>query len=293
MASTELPSITTMSEDIAFLGLYWPDLAIDRSPGTARPWRQSSIDPDARHRLAELDRLERQHRDPDAPGFSPAAVEVLVLDVMVEIWALMIEMAKLITPPIDPSLLRLGPTSNLRPLINTLHRKTLIGIALEHSEKMPGFERRLASACGLVTRTLSLIRHGQLLGGAMCPWCKGATPKRLAGGATTMRIEEIAAELPATADRPMIEGQYAVVCWNPLCSPPETAVHIRYFGFPAWPTHQWEWLSTLLLVADPPARITLLEPVKVVLDAVEHSGRTGLPLTAHYERNHDHGLPQA
>jgi hypothetical protein len=109
-----------------------------------------------------------------------------------------------------------------------------------------------------------------MLAGAICPWCRGCTPKHPAGGAVTMRVEEIPGS-PTLHTEPIA----AVVCWNPLCTPSDDQFTITYLGRPAWSQHEWDWLANRLITADPPTR-TVMAPPETSVAPIVHSGRSGV-----------------
>lgn len=73
--------------DAAWLADHWPHLIEMRIPGTARPWRQTDLDPVRRAELDARDRAERLERADIAPGETLAPVHVDVLDVLGDITA--------------------------------------------------------------------------------------------------------------------------------------------------------------------------------------------------------------
>jgi hypothetical protein len=272
--------------DLAFVAEHWESLSESREPGTARPWRQSMLDPERRAVVAERDRLERAVRDPDAPGFTAAAMHVDVLDAMVEIWVTVDELAQKISRFVVATNLPRLQVRRLADLPDTLRfvETWLPTAALVRPSiaTKPGITlHRLTVE---IQRLLSLVRGGQILTGASCPWCRGVTPKHPAGGAPTMRVEEITRARAATKDRPAVEPTHAVVCWNAACDPPDDDVGIRYFGRPAWPLHEWEWLADRLIVPDEweqlADRIIVPEAPETDTSAgavpVVHSGRSGV-----------------
>ncbi|MBE7195942.1 MAG: hypothetical protein INR66_26120, partial [Gordonia polyisoprenivorans] len=132
--------------------------------------------------------------------------------------------------------------------------------------------RRLTTLPRDITRVLGLVRAGQLLAGAVCPWCTGTTPKHPEGGAITMRVEEIPGSRTLG-----VEPAAAVVCWNPLCAPPDADVGIWYRGRTAWPWHEWEWLATRLIISNAPRRASMLTETAFGDQApIVLSGRSGV-----------------
>lgn len=244
--------------DVEFLAEHWADLGEQRRAGSPRPWRQALLDPERRAQMLARDQLERADRDPDAPGFTAAPLHVDVLDVIVDAWTVLDELATLISPDWRNTRTghardraaaeRLAPLpvddiSSILELIRTWLRPALPGLPARRVTAIGG---RLHRAVTDVERTLALVRAGQMLTGALCPWCRGITPKHPEGGQTTMRVEE----LPAS-DEQKVPAVAAVVCWNSLCDPPTDKVSIRWKGRPAWSHGEWDWLAKQLIVAEP------------------------------------------
>jgi hypothetical protein len=284
----ELASLVSVQFDLDFVEEHWPDLCELRRPGSPRPWRQALLDPE--HRAAQVlrDREERANRDPDAPGFTSAPEHVDVLDVMVEVWIVLDELVARISPDWRRSRTghaagrgqaEFGPPrfAHVQPMIE-FTRTWLTMAAEERLDIADAPANRLRWLTAEISRVLGLVRAGQLLSGALCSFCRGVTPKQPAGGTTTLRVEEVAPRKHATALRPAVEGVHAVVCWNPLCNPPDEDCGTRYRGRPAWPWHEWEWLAKRLIIADPPAAPPT--PATFWADpavfTIVHSGRTGV-----------------
>ena len=291
--------------DLDFVDEHWPDLIESSRPGTRRPWRQPLLDPERRAELAARDRDERANRDPDAPGFTAAPVHLDVLAAAVELWLIVHELTEAIATRTLRSYVP-GRDRDERQLASNL---LLPELQLRRLDELPGMTafvrawldhavtewdvdvtdpaRRLARSCREVQRLLSLVRGGQLLARAVCPWCGGVTAKHPAGGAATLRVEEIVSARPAKDGRPARDAVFAVVCWNPVCDPPDADCGKRWRNHPAWPSWEWDWLAPRLLKADPvvnaPSLLTLDAPrVFVTVDGeqvevkpVVHSGRTG------------------
>ena len=95
-----------------------------------------------------------------------------------------------------------------------------------------------------------------------------------------MRVEEI----PGSATLGT-EPAAAVVCWNPLCTPPDDQVGTWYRGRPAWPWHEWEWLADRLIIAEPTRNRSLLTetPTSFYLAPIVHSGRSGIDQSVRIE----------
>jgi hypothetical protein len=283
--------VVALLADLDFIDEHWDHLAAARVPGTSRPWRQPLLDPDRRAVMAERDRAERAVRDPDAPGFTSAAMHVDVLDAAVEIWAVVHELTQQVTPMVE----RFVPGKDRSPLALGLSR-----LQLRRLDEMPSMirfvrtwlplagplgadldvdrqGRALHRLAGEIQRLLSLVRGGQLLAGAVCPWCRGVTPKHPAGGAATLRVEEIAKARPANGQRPAVTALFAVVCWNTSCAPTDAQCGTWWRGFPAWPFEEWEWLADRLVVADPVHVGSLLDPGPISdVVSVVHNGRSGV-----------------
>jgi hypothetical protein len=274
--------------DLAFITEHWTDLLENRQPGTARPWRQALIDPERRAATLARDRDERAERDPDAPGFTSAPLHVDVLDVITDIWVTLDELANLISPDwrntraagaLDRTNVEThapAPVTHINGMVALIRTWLPVTAPALPEHRGDRIARRLHALTTDVDRVLGLVRAGQLLNGATCPWCRGVTPKHPAGGAITMRVEQI----PGST-RMGTEPAPAVVCWNPLCDPPEDKCGTRYRGRPAWPWHEWDWLSQLLIVADPqPSAPTPLPPrpegfSSVPVEPIERFGASG------------------
>ena len=233
--------------DIDFIAEHWADLLEHRQPGTPRPWRQALLTPEEREKRAERDRAERANRDPDAPGFTSAPEHLDVLDVIIAVWIALDELVHLISPDwrrsrssgaLGRRAAQYGPApvTDIEPMVEFVCQ-WLPAVELDEG-KLDRLARSLHHSVTETSRLLGLIRAGQLLTGAVCPWCRGCTPKHPAGGAVTLRVEEI----PGSATLGT-QAAAAVVCWNPLCVPPDQDCGVWYRGRPAWPWHEWEWLA--------------------------------------------------
>lgn len=267
--------------ELGFITEHWDDLLELRQPGTRRPWRQALIDPERRAQNAQRDREERAVRDPDAPGFTSAPEHIDILDVIVGIWTTIDELVALISPDwrrttaggaIDRPAAEHGPArvTEITTMVDFIH--LWLPTADTDPRRLARITRRLGTLNTEISRVLSLVRAGQLLNGALCPWCRGVTPKHPAGGATTLRVEEIPGSRTLGTD-----PAAAVVCWNSLCEPPEHEVGNWYRGRPAWPWHEWDWLADRLIIADRPRVGGLLTETQFG-DSVPviHSGRSGV-----------------
>jgi hypothetical protein len=276
---TEPALLLGLHFDLEFIEEHWEALCEMRRPGTPRPWRQAMLDPDQRAAQLDRDREERANRDPDAPGFTSAPEHLDVLDAMVDVWVVLDEIAWRIRRHVvatDLPHLRKRPLVQVQATVRFV--RTWIATANEaRPDLLDGPAQRLSRLTVEITRVLGLVRAGQLLSGAVCPWCRGVTPKHPAGGATTLRVEEIAPAKRATNLRPAVEGVHAVVCWNPLCTPDDEDCGTRYKGRPAWPWHEWEWLAKRLIIAErahTAPRPTVPDDFKA--QPIEHYGRSGL-----------------
>lgn len=263
--------------DLAFLEDWWPKLAAARLPGTSRPWRQSLLNPERRAELAARDAAERAHRDPEAPGFTAAPAHVGTLDLMVDVWVVLDELAQRIRRHIVRALpARPGPTGDLTPTMRFLAEWVAAGVPLDgRTVRLLG---RLPALVTEVSVVQGMLYAGQLLLGATCPWCRGVTPKHPAGGAPTLQVEQIAAAKKANGHRPAVDAVHAVVCWNTGCAPEPAECGTWWRGHPAWPWHEWDWLAQRLLITEPAD--TLLAPATFWPDAtvypIHHSGRSGV-----------------
>lgn len=252
MSRQDVDEVTLqLGYDLQFVLEHWEQLLELRIPGTARPWRQPLMDPRSREVMAARDREERAVRDPDAPGFTLAPNHIDVLSVVVDVWVTVDELATRIAATLHQPQRRPADLRKIE-LLDAEQLETIrvfFETAAAHNKRLRTLAQKLGRLTGEVTRALSIVRPGQLLDGAMCPWCLGVTDDRPEGGATTMRVEEIAAARPANEHRSAIEAVYAVVCWNPTCTPPETDVHNWHHTRPAWPAREWDWLAERLIVA--------------------------------------------
>lgn len=284
--------------DLAFVTDHWNDLLEARQPGTPRPWRQALLDPERRTAMAARDRDERTNRDPDAPGFTSAPEHVDVLDVLVDTWTTLDELTATISPDwrrtrpgraIPRTAAEHGPDrlTDIHPMADFI--RLWLPETDTDPDKLARITRQLAALTTEITRVLGLIRAGQLLTGATCPWCRGVTPHHPAGGATTLRVEEIPAR-PANQYRPAVEAVPVVVCWNPLCEPSDADCGTRWRGRPAWPWHEWDWLAKRLIIAEQPAiprtaAVTFWDDPAIY--PIVHSGRSGIDQAIGVVRPHD------
>lgn len=269
---------TTLTE-LDFIAEHWADLLEARHPGTSRPWRQALLDPERRAEQARRDAEERAQRDPDAPGFTAAPLHIDVLDVIVDIWTTLDQLATTISPEwhdTDQGALvhRIEDIDQMLAFVRLWLPEALPDEPT--NRKLWRITRRITSLGAEITRVLSLVRAGQILNGAICPWCRGITPRHPAGDATTLRVEEIPGSKTLGTD-----PVYAVVCWNPLCTPPDDKVGTWYRGRPAWPWHEWDWLAPQLIIRTPVLRETLTSetPDEDAVIPIVHSGRSGIDQT--------------
>lgn len=223
--------------DLEFVIAYWPDLVEQRLPGTARPWRQPELSPEARAELDHQARLERADRSPDAWGETPAPVDVGVLDLMADIVWDADEAAGLVADAIMCP--RLPPPSTAyadpRPWLDFAARH--VGdAAVDFS--VDSLARGMVDA---IARALCLVYDGQRLD-VICPWCEGRTEAAPVGGARTWRVRQLPGDL------------VAIVCEG-ACEPPSKSVGTWWRGQPCWPVSEWDWLAKQVTAADERERI--------------------------------------
>lgn len=252
--------VVLFGRDLDFVSAHWTSLAELREPGTARPWRQTLLDPARREERARRDRAEREHRDPDAAGFTRAPEHLDVLDVMVDVWLLLEEIADRIG-----AALHHRPRRNFRrdvDLADVDYVRDHVADALAVDWLIAVLIERFHRSTAEIGRVLGVVRGGQLLLGAVCPFCRGVTAKRPDGDAPTLRVEVIA-------------GQRVIVCWNGLCKPPDGKVGTWHKGRPTWPEREWDWLAKQLLVA-PPTSLPPRPAPSFTVKPIEHTGRAGV-----------------
>lgn len=117
-------------------------------------------------------------------------------------------------------------------------------------------EFRLAVARREIETTLSLIENGTLIT-ALCPWCQGVN-EAMPGGSFTLR-----AFTPGSAP------ETYVMCFNPICDPPQEACGYRSEGRPFWSYNELDWLAKQLNVIDFKRRRRIKATPEVV---IENSG---------------------
>jgi hypothetical protein len=212
-------------------------LAASLLPGTARPWRASTI---SAARRAELDaeaHLERVERSGIAPGESLAPYSLEISDLLVDILIAADMLAEQVAQAAGVD--RLPPASSSyadpRPYLDHSRRHLLSA-----ADGDPGLIGAVLRCCeALSDRAAVLLGHvsdGQTLD-AICPWCGGRTEAKPVGGAKTLRVRT----LPNTSP-----PEPVVVCEGGLCEPPSSDCGTWVRGRPAWRQHEWDWLADRL-----------------------------------------------
>lgn len=238
--------IGAIRRDIDWIVERWRDLREARFKGTARPWRQPTMTPEARAALDAQARLEKHERSATAPGEHPAPVHVDILDVLDDIErkveALHHHVADTTGRPRLPRARTMG--GDARPHLVFVHRHLLTACAHD-PDMLDAVADVIADVRDTAARQLGELHDGQTLAGT-CPFCHGRTPSHPTGGAHTLRVRVLPLPTPVDPDH----TEPAIVCSNTLCEPAEGQCGLWHQGRPAWPMGEWTWLSGLLTAAD-------------------------------------------
>lgn len=227
----QIARLRETTTDLSWIARSWPDLYQLRLPGR-RLRRTAALTGAARAEADATARADRALRDPDAPGASPAPVDVGVLDTLTDLLLDLHDLAE-----------RLADTAGAIPPEPpaTGYDYEAIGRLAEHAaahldraaatdpEALDDTQETAARLRRTLAAALDDLLDGQRLT-AICAWCRGTTPEAPVGGERTMVVRLI-------ASRPVI------VCEGPLCDPPPSECSTWLAGRPAWPQHQWPWLS--------------------------------------------------
>ncbi|MEU1731405.1 hypothetical protein [Streptosporangium sp. NPDC020145] len=237
---------TRAKDDLKWITAYWEDLAESRLPGTARPWRQTTLTPT---QLAARDQAayeERWERTIEALGASPAPVRIPVLDLLNDLmndaYALAYHLAEAsgeqapeppATPFSDPAPYIAAAQTHL----DRLDDPEVVSWALDQTRSM----------VARVAASLALVYDGQRLD-VECPWCRGVTPETPAGGARTWQVRDLLGGracrhgLPDRRFCGACEQFVVIVCMGE-CEPPQKSVGTWWHGHPCWPVYEWDWLA--------------------------------------------------
>lgn len=223
--------------DLSWIARSWPDLYQLRLPGTRRP-RRGDLTGQAKADADVQARIERLEVDPDAPGMSPAPVDVGVLDTLTGLLMDIHDLAERIcgtagaVAPEPPST---GYDYPAIPRLCAAASAHLPEAAQADPEALDDAQQTAARLRTRLAGVLEEILDGQRLT-AVCAWCRGTTVAAPAGGDRTMVVRLV-------ASRPVI------VCEGDLCNPPPNECGTWVMGRPAWPEHAWKWLARRLHAA--------------------------------------------
>lgn len=224
--------------DLAWIARSWPDLYQLRLPGRRIRRTAQQLTGQARTEADELARAERLEVDPDAPGASPAPVDVAVLDTLSDLLMDLADLADRICetagalPPEPPSTAYDYPAIPRLCAAATTH---LPDAAAADPEALDDAAETAARLRRTLAGVLEEILDGQRLT-AICAWCRGTTPQAPTGGERTMVVR-------------LVAGRPVIVCEGPLCDPPPNECSTWVRGRPAWPEHAWQWLARRLHAA--------------------------------------------
>lgn len=221
--------------DLAWIARSWPDLYQLRLPGRRIRRTAQQLTGAARAEADAQARIERLEVDPDAPGASPAPVDVGVLDTLSDLLMDLADLADRICetagrPEPDPPSTAYDYAAI--PRLCAAATAHLPDAAAADPEALDDAQQAASRLRRTLAAALDDLIDGQRLT-ALCAWCHGTTIAAPVGGERTLVVRLV-------ASRPVI------VCEGPLCDPPPSECSTWVGGRPAWPQHQWDWLSSRL-----------------------------------------------
>lgn len=214
--------IPQVLEDIDWIRSRWEHLLESVEKGSPRPWRQPTLDKEARAELDARARAEKRSRGAFVLGESPAPIHLDALDTLThathQARVLAIELATIAEQ--TAALVHLHHTPS-NPAADLDFIKAQLGEAdldeLAHiGRTVAGLRRRMAAQFGEVS-------DGQHID-ADCPWCNERQ----------MRIRLIGAP---DKKAPVVR------CESGKCEPPAADCGARHRGHPIWPLIEWDWLA--------------------------------------------------
>lgn len=236
----QIARVGEVTADLTWISRSWQDLHLMRFPGARRPRRAPVLTAAARADADATARTDRRLRDPDAPGESPAPIDVTVLDTLTGLLLTLDDLARRLAdtaaaapdefprPATMYDFLAIGPlTETIRALLADATQADPEALD-DAQEVVAGLRRRLAEATADVD-------DGQRLH-AVCPWCRGTTVDAPTGGERTLVVR-------------LVAGRPLILCEGALCDPPAADCHIRVRGRPGWSERSWPWLARRLEAA--------------------------------------------
>ncbi|WP_326637306.1 hypothetical protein OG884_26600 [Streptosporangium sp. NBC_01755] len=216
-------------EDLEWCIEYWPDLIEARLPGTARPWRQPQLSPEAKLKRDWDARIDWALRTTHALGESPAPVDVAILSTALDLLVRADDLAADLGPVVMcPILAPPGPGElDARPYL----RYAAARFAEGPEWLADGAEPTVRHIQQKIAQALCMVYDGQTLA-VTCPWCSETG---------VWRVQT----LPG--------GQVAIVCGG-VCEPPQRDVGTWWGGQPVWPIAQWPWLAQRVMSAEEKVR---------------------------------------
>lgn len=228
--------------DLTWICDRWGDVHETRLKGTARPWQASTMSAETRAELDARARIERIERSGIAPGERQAPVHIDVLDVLSDVLMradmLHEHMAQVLG--IDRLPHAMSAFDDATPYLMFIHVH-LADFADDDPDGLAAASETTRYLKDEMAKVLCEVYDGQRLD-AICCFCDGRAPHHPTGGGKTLVVHMM--PMP-TADNPGNQ-EPAIVCDGGACDPPQSDCGKRWFGLPAWPMAEWEWLAKRL-----------------------------------------------
>ncbi|KQR01473.1 hypothetical protein ASF74_07870 [Arthrobacter sp. Leaf145] len=223
----------TVIDDLNWIYDRWSDLRATIHRGTPKPWREPTLTLEQRGRLDELARLEKLERGAFTLGESPAPIHLDALDRAIDLTATMVRLARAMATQLGHTavVIRAARHRYDDPLLLIRYvRAHFAGIGTDHVELGELIEEEVARLRAGLLHHFSEFAVGQRLK-AGCPWCdQPSLYVRLIG--------------------PEGHGQPIIRCESGTCNPENGDCGTWHRNMPAWPFHEWEWLSQRIAHAE-------------------------------------------
>lgn len=206
--------MTRIPETADWITHRWDDLQDLIVKGTPLPWREHNLTPEQRSALDAQARAERHTQG--TLGDTPAPIHLTALDLTTEIYTHIQDLLVTIAPP------KIGhwAATNHPPI------RLLLSYLKDHpatEDEAAAINHTLHRAKAAMAALFSEVTDGQRLK-CDCPWCHQPT--------LTIRLIG-----PDGAQQPVVR------CESGVCEPPSADCGTWHRGLPAWPFHEWDWLS--------------------------------------------------